>query len=235
MKTDQNRGSDVYVALHNANRRSWDKMELSWFLEERKRAGKQLLAFCMTEPNKGMWTDRFGKAEDYDITEENVASEHTQNRHLETGIFYQKHSELVTAREIILKEKHLGLTWIAIETGQERVKPIAICTVYFPTARSKSGVEYKESLLRTLQKQLLEVRSQGYAAVIMGDFNCPFMERGVMAASGLNGAYWRKLLSITRMAVVNWENSSRASTRGRGEMRGPSWIWYWPTKRHSVG
>ena len=34
----------VYVALHNVNRRGWDKMELGWFLQQRKRDGKQLLA-----------------------------------------------------------------------------------------------------------------------------------------------------------------------------------------------
>ncbi len=51
------------------------------------REEETLLAFCMTEPNKGMWGDRFNKAEGYDITEENVASELTHNRHLETGIF----------------------------------------------------------------------------------------------------------------------------------------------------
>ena len=118
----------VYVALHNVNRRGWDKMELGWFLQQRKRDGKQLLAYCMTEPNKGMWSESSRQAAGYDVTEENVNSGLTNNRHLETGVLFQKQSEFVTAREIQIKERHLGLTWIAVETEQENVKQIAICT-----------------------------------------------------------------------------------------------------------
>ncbi len=195
-------------------------MELAWFLDERKKQGKQLLALCMTEPSAGIWGGDYLRQGEYDITERNVGSELTKNLHLATAALYLKQSELATAREILVKEKHLGLSWLAIETGEANIKQIAICTTYFPTAQSKSGKDYKESLIKALQVQLTEVRALGYAIVIATDFNCPFQSRGVHSRSRHNSLYWQQLLMVTGMKVLNWESTTKGLyTRTRGKQR----------------
>ena len=206
--------------MHNANRKGWDQTELEWYLGERKRQGRQLLALCMTEPSAGLWTGDCLRRGEYDITEKNVESALTNNKHLETGALYLKHSSVATARELTVKEKHLGTCWLAIETGQADSKQIAICTMYFPTATSKSGRAYKESLLTALHTQITEVRALGYAVALVTDFNCPFVAKGVLAKTRVNSLYWQKLLAITGMQVLNWESSTTGFyTRTRGGQR----------------
>ena len=66
--------------------------------------------------------------------------------------------------------------------------------------------------MKALQIQLAEVRAMGY--------NCPFVAKGVMTHKRPNEIYWKKLLSITRMTVLNWENSTKGFfTRTRGNER----------------